>query len=178
MAGMSRRLLVFDAPDRFTPAAVGEPGHRSFYLQARQGGAVVTLGLEKIQMAALAERIGELLASEDPAAGQAGADGAGPTPLEPMTELFRVGMLAIGWDRSTLTIEARPIDEAGRYEESADDDPNGPDLVRVRLSPDQGVEFIRLANALVAAGRPACPFCGQPIDPTGHFCPASSAHLN
>ena len=104
----------------------------------------------------------------------------GPIHLRssPASELFRVGLLAIGWDQSTLTVEARPIDEAGEYAEVGDDDPDGPDVVRVQLSPQQGVEFVRVATTLVAAGRPACPFCGQPLDPAGHFCPASNAHLN
>lgn len=176
---MTRRLFVFDAPDSFMPAAVGEPGRRSFYLQARQGGAVVTLGLEKTQVAALAERIGELLAAEDPPLSSHDTDAPGSAePLEPVIELFRIGLLAIGWDRSTLTVEARPIDEAGEYAEVDDDDPDGPDVVRVQLSTEQGVEFVRVASTLVAAGRPACPFCGQPLDPTGHFCPASNGHLN
>src|ERR1700693_1901136 len=55
---VTRRLFVFDEPDHFLAAAVGEPGSRSFFLQARQGGAVVTLGIEKTQVAALAQRIG------------------------------------------------------------------------------------------------------------------------
>lgn len=176
---MTRRLLVFDAPDRFTPAAVGEPGHRSFYLQARQGGAVVTLGAEKTQVAALAERIGELLAGEGLPRIARESDRADPVrPVEPVTELFRIGLLAIGWNQSVLTVEARPIDEGGEYAEVADDDPDGPDVVRVHLSPEQGAEFVRVASALVAAGRPACPFCGQPLDAAGHFCPASNGHLN
>ncbi len=178
---VTRRLFIFDEPDHFLAAAVGEPGSRSFFLQARQGGAVVTLGIEKTQVAALAQRIGELLvAAEQPTSLAPSLRGAVSEPVEPRTELFRIGLLAIGWDGdgSALTVEARPIDEDGEYAEVADDDPTGPDLLRVRLSPSEGLQFANAAATLVSAGRPACPFCGQPLDPSGHFCPRSNGHLN
>jgi uncharacterized repeat protein (TIGR03847 family) len=178
---VTRRLFVFDEPDHFLAAAVGEPGSRSFFLQARQGGAVVTLGIEKTQVAALAQRIGELLVAAEQSTSLApSVRVAAPKPVEPRTELFRIGLLAIGWDGdgSALTVEARPIDEEGEYVEVADDDPSGPDLLRVRLSPEEGLQFADAAATLVAAGRPACPFCGQPLDPSGHFCPRSNGHLN
>jgi len=178
---VTRRLFVFDAPDRFVAAAVGEPGHRSFFLQSRQGRAVVTLGVEKTQVAALAQRIGELLLAADrlPTSSEPQA-GGGNQRVEPTPELFRVGLLAIGWDDKTsrLTIEARPIDDAGEYAETPDDDPDGPDLLRVQLSPEQGLEYVRHVAALVAAGRPTCPFCGEPLDPSGHFCTRANGQLN
>jgi uncharacterized repeat protein (TIGR03847 family) len=174
---VTRRLFIFDSPDRFIAAAVGEPGHRSFFLQAREGGAVVTLGLEKMQVAALAQRIGELLLATDELSTSPDPDG---DVVEPTTELFGVGLLAIAWDeeRSHLTVEARPIDEAGEYLETADDDPDGPDLLRVHLSPEQGLVFVRTVASLVAAGRPTCPYCGEPLDPSGHFCARANSQLN
>jgi len=187
---MARRLFHFDHPDRFAAGALGEPGNRAFYLQARQDRATVTVAIEKTQVAALAQRLGELLLAvgeEDEgvdltAAGTADAAGAPqPTGLEqPFVELFQVGLIAIGWDpeQSALLVEARPIDAAGEYPEVADDDPEGPDLVRVRLSRRQARQFTIGASALVAAGRPACPFCGQPLDPAGHFCPRMNGHPN
>jgi len=178
---VTRRLFVFDAPDRFAAATVGDPGHRSFFLQARQGRAVVTLGLEKTQVAALAQRIGELLLAADrlPSSSDRQA-GGGEETVEPTPELFRVGLLAIAWDGQTsqLTVEARPIDRAGEYAETPDDDPDGPDLLRVQLSPEQGLEYVRHVAALVAAGRPSCPFCGEPLDPSGHFCTRANGQLN
>ena len=52
----------FDLPsvDRITVGTVGEPGNRTFYLQAREDSLVVSLKVEKGQVAALAQRIGEL----------------------------------------------------------------------------------------------------------------------
>lgn len=178
---VTRHLFVFDAPDRFLASAVGEPGHRSFFLQARQGRAAVTLGLEKTQVAALAQRIGELLLAADRLPSLPDPQGTdGEVAVEPTPELFRVGLLGIAWDSETsrLTIEARPIDEAGEYAETPDDDPDGPDLLRVQLSPEQGLEYVRYVAALVAAGRPNCPFCGEPLDPSGHFCARANGQLN
>jgi uncharacterized repeat protein (TIGR03847 family) len=48
--------------------------------------------------------------------------------------------------------------------------------VRVVLSPPQARSFVRRARALVSAGRPPCPFCGGPLDPTGHVCPRANGY--
>lgn len=177
---MPRRLFLFDHPDRFVAGTVGIPGNRAFYLQARQDRATVTMGLEKTQLAALAQRLGELLVAVSAGAGgSATADGA--TGLEqPIVEIFRVGVLALGWDAQSeeVFVEARPISDDGEYPEVPDDDPDGPDLVRVRLDAATARTFAIMATALVAAGRPSCPFCGQPLDPAGHFCPRMNGHLN
>ncbi|HEY8988345.1 MAG TPA: DUF3090 family protein, partial [Candidatus Limnocylindrales bacterium] len=58
---MSRRMFVFDPPDRFIAGTVGQPGSRTFFLQARRAGQVVSVILEKVQVAVLAERLGVLL---------------------------------------------------------------------------------------------------------------------
>jgi len=180
MSIVTRRLFVFDEPDRFVAGSVGEPGSRAFYLQAHQGRAVVTVGLEKTQVGALAQRIGELLIAVGEAP-QAFASPAGKNELaEPMVELFRVGVLALGWDpgSASVTVEARPIEEDGDYPEVPDDDPDGPDVLRVRMSASEAGRFATAAAALVQAGRPACPFCGEPLDPAGHFCVRMNGHPN
>jgi uncharacterized repeat protein (TIGR03847 family) len=177
---VTRRLFVFDRPDGFVAGAVGEPGSRAFYLQAHQGRAVVTVGLEKTQVGALAQRIGELLIAVGEAPEEIQASRHPADMHEPMVELFRVGLLALGWDpdSSSMTVEARPIDEDGAYPEVPDEDPEGPDLLRVRLSAKEAGEFAVAAAALVQAGRPACPFCGEPLDPAGHFCVRMNGHPN
>jgi uncharacterized repeat protein (TIGR03847 family) len=58
---MARRAYLFDSPDRFIAGTVGEPGSRTFFLQAREGGRIASVALEKIQVVALAQRLGELL---------------------------------------------------------------------------------------------------------------------
>jgi uncharacterized repeat protein (TIGR03847 family) len=177
MEPMTRRLFIFDGPDRFVPGAVGEPGDRTFYLQARKGGALVSVGLEKSQVAALATRLDDLLEAVE----------APPTPApddfgleEPVVELFRVGAMALAWDPASeaIVIEAQTPTEDGDYLELPDEAEDGPDLLRVRIDAGQARRFVRHAEALVTSGRPSCPFCGQPLDPSGHFCPRSNGQLN
>jgi uncharacterized repeat protein (TIGR03847 family) len=175
---MARRVFDFDSPDRFVAGTVGEPGARSFYLQARQGGALVSVGLEKTQVAALAGRISELLDTVEGLAGELPARaGHDDRPLEePTVELFRVGAMALAWDATSrrVVIEAQPLSEDGGFAELPDQAPQGPDLLRVRVEASRARDFIRRAASLVAAGRPSCPFCGQPLEATGHFCPKTS----
>lgn len=175
---MTRRVFDFDAPDRFVAGTIGEPGDRAFYLQARKGGAIVTVAIEKVQVAALAARLDDLLdAVEAPEAASVPADLG---LEEPVVELFRVGAMALAWDAlgDAVVIEAQTPTDDGDYVELPDDADDGPDLLRVRIDAARARGFVRHAEALVAAGRPACPWCGQPLDPAGHFCPKSNGHLN
>ncbi len=185
---MPRRIFSFDPPDRFAAGTIGEPGHRTFFLQAVRGQQVISVALEKVQVAALAERLGDILTvlrrrgvevQEDPPAE------SGPIPPldEPLEEVFRAGTLTLAWDadRQRVVIEARAIregDQEGEDEEDEipDDDPNGPDLLRVRIPPAMADSFVRRAGRVVAAGRPPCPMCGQPLDPQGHLCPRRNGH--
>lgn len=175
---MTRRLFILDAPDRFVAGAVGDAGDRAFYLQARKGGALISVGIEKVQVVALAQRLDDLLdAVEAPEPGDAPDEGG---LEEPVVELFRVGAMALAWDAETeaVVIEAQTPTDDGEYAELPDDAEDGPDLLRVRLDAGQARGFVRRTEALVAAGRPACPFCGMPLDPRGHFCPRNNGHLS
>jgi uncharacterized repeat protein (TIGR03847 family) len=175
---MTRRLFIFDEPDRFIPGTVGAPGERAFYLQARKGDAVVSVGIEKVQVAVLAERLDDLL---DAVEAPMPAAMSGDTALEErIVELFRVGAMALAWDaqRGSIVIEAQTPTEDGEYAELPDDAADGPDLLRVRIGPAEARAFVMRAEALLVAGRPACPFCGQPLDPNGHFCPRGNGQLH
>jgi len=178
MTLMTRRLFIFDGPDRFLAGTVGDPGDRAFFLQARKGGALISVSLEKVQVAALAQRLDDLLdAVEAPEKGEP----ADELPLEePVVELFRVGAMALAWDAGTeaVVIEAQTPTEDGEYVELPDDADDGPDLLRVRMDAPAARAFVRRAEALVASGRPACPFCGEPLDPQGHFCARGNGQLN
>jgi uncharacterized repeat protein (TIGR03847 family) len=178
---MARRIFAFDDPDRFVTGALGEPGERTFYLQARQGGAVVSVVLEKAQVATLAGKLSDLLdaVTDGAAPAEPGVPDDGPLD-EPLDELFRVGVLALAWDpsRERVTIEAQPPSEAGDFVDVADAALDGPDVVRVQIAPGPAREFVRRAASLVAAGRPPCPFCGEPLEATGHFCTRSNGRLN
>ncbi len=185
---MARRTFAFESPDRFVAGTVGEPGHRTFFLQARDRGRVVSVSLEKVQVAALAERLGRLLFE----LGRRGIADVGTDPVaqdvapldEPLHEVFRAGTLTLGWDgeAGNVVIEARElreeddeedepgIDELGDADDDPDD-PNGPDLFRVRLDAEAARSFVERAVRIVGAGRPPCPLCGNPLDPQGHICP-------
>jgi uncharacterized repeat protein (TIGR03847 family) len=181
MIRMPRRLFLFDEPDRFLAVALGAPGKRTFLLQAGQGRAVVTLGIEKVQVAALAARIHEVLgngASSRPSA--APEEPWASAPAEPLVAVFRVGAIALGWDPQVdmMLVEARAAADEGDYTEVGDEDPDGPDLLRVRLTASQASLFATAASAVVKAGRPPCPYCGEPLEASGHFCARSSGTLN
>lgn len=178
MTLMTRRLFIFDGPDRFVAGAIGEPGDRAFYLQARKGQTLVSVGLEKVQVAVLAQRLDDLLEAVEAPAADARTDEHGLE--QPVVELFRVGAMALAWDPSSeaVVIEAQTPTEDGEYAELPDDADEGPDLLRVRIGAAEARGFVRRAEALVSAGRPACPFCGQPLDPQGHFCPRNNGQLN
>ncbi len=177
---MARRLFVFEDPDRFLAAAIGEPGSRAFFLQVREGSAVISVGIEKTQVAALASHISELLDTLDSDVPIRNPAGAGDEPEAAAGVLFRVGAITLAWDpdHARLIIEAQPLGAEGPYREVDDDDPDGPDLLRVRVSSPVAREFAVRAAELVAGGRPACPFCGMPLESIGHFCPRSNGHLN
>ena len=103
---MPRRLFVFDDPDRFSTGTVGQPGNRTFFLQVRAGTRVVSVVIEKSQVSALAERLGQLLVELD----QNGVVEDAPAPIapderpldEPLNEVFRTGSLTLGWDEVDL----------------------------------------------------------------------------
>ena len=174
--------MEFDHPDRFVAGTVGPPGGRTFFLQAVQGRRVVSVSLEKEQVAVLAERVNDLLdeleATEDlPAAHEDNE------PLTvPIEDEFRVSTLSLAWEpeRQVLIIEAH--DHQVELEPTADgedlqevDQPDGL-LVRVLLDAPQAREFARRGLAAVADGRPPCPFCGGPLDATGHVCPRANGY--
>ena len=50
------------------------------------------------------------------------------------------------------------------------------EALTVRLAPADARQFVARSRSLVQAGRPACPFCAQPINPTGHICPRSNGY--
>ncbi|HEY7589787.1 MAG TPA: DUF3090 domain-containing protein [Candidatus Limnocylindrales bacterium] len=187
---MTRRRFIFDPPERFVAGTVGEPGARTFFLQARDGGRVVSVVLEKVQVAVLADRLNQLLDELE----RRGITQAEPLrssdsePLdEPVIEAFRAGSLTLGWDGSDdrVLVEARAQSEDDDDEmpegqvaaiEADDDAEDGPDLFRVRMTAPAARAFVERAVRVVSAGRPPCPLCGQPLDPGGHICPRRNGH--
>jgi uncharacterized repeat protein (TIGR03847 family) len=188
---MTHQVFAFEPPERFVAGTVGPPGERTFYLQARGGGRLVSVVLEKVQVSLLAEKLEELLAEahqrfalELPPASINPPDNE---PLEaPVDEEFRVGTLGLAFDveNNTIIIEAIAVDESAEplpeeEEEEASEVPaisDDLDRLRVRLTPAAVRDFIDRARRVVAAGRPPCPLCGQPLDASGHLCPRHNGY--
>ena len=202
--------MELDPVDKVTAGAVGEPGNRAFYLQARKGREVVTVLVEKQQVELLASSILEILAT----VGKETGEGPGEAELEleePVEPAWRVGRLSIGYqeERDLMLLEVEelvPEDEAEDVEdEEGDGDLEGdaeelegggeavprsgegelegdqveePPRERIRLwaTREQMLALSRHGAAVAARGRPLCQYCGNPIDPEGHACPAMNGH--
>ncbi|MEV0897457.1 DUF3090 domain-containing protein [Actinoplanes sp. NPDC049802] len=195
---MTHQVHAFEPPERFVAGTVGEPGDRTFYLQARGGGRVISVALEKVQVSLLAEKLEELLLEANKRFGVTLPEAALPAvhdnePLDtPVDEEFRVGTLGLAFDvdTGTVVIEAieagepdsdlsgSPLEDDEDDEDSEDDEEPDDDLdrLRVRLTPEATRAFIDRARRVVAAGRPPCPLCGQPLDPAGHLCPRHNGY--
>jgi uncharacterized repeat protein (TIGR03847 family) len=171
--------MDLDPVDKVTAGAVGEPGDRSFFLQARAGGRLVTIALEKEQVELLSSSILEILATVDKETG----DGPPEELLEleaPIEPLWRAGRLSIGYseerDLMLLELEELVAEEDDETEDAEDEDAPDPDRLRVWASREQMLALSRHGAAVAARGRPKCRFCGNPIDPEGHTCPAMNGH--
>ena len=176
---MSSQQWSFDQPDRFIVGTIGAPGEREFYFQIRQKNILISLATEKSQATALAERITTIIREIKKSAPLSTVN-AGPVddlPLElPLDSEFVVGAIGIAFDPALLEIEisfrAEDVDSLG---DEADDDDSGP-VVEVHLDLSMALAFAQRTMALVAAGRPLCPFCISPIDPRGHLCPRANGY--
>lgn len=172
---MPNQVYDLNPVDRILPAAVGEPGKRVFYLQARKGRRLITMVCEKEHVAALAIAAERLLLAL--AGGNAEAVAA-PDPADtallaveyPLNPLFRVGQLNLGYDEASqrLVIIAQELLE--------EDDESTPSVVRLWATPAQMRAFSMRGQELVAAGRPTCAMCGQPMEPEGHYCIRRNGH--
>ncbi|WP_211769028.1 DUF3090 domain-containing protein [Kutzneria sp. CA-103260] len=182
---MARVIHVFRQPDRFVAGTVGEPGDRTFYLQAAEDGRLVSVVLEKTQLSVLADRIGSLLEEvqrrfDAEVPDSAPDDLIDTDPLAvPVEEEFRVGTMGLGWDAEStavvvelLAVTEEEVDEAVVL----DDTEEGPDAVRVFLTPPAARAFAARADRVVNAGRKPCPLCEEPLDPSGHVCPRQNGY--
>jgi uncharacterized repeat protein (TIGR03847 family) len=182
---MPRVIHVFRQPDRFIAGTVGEPGDRAFYLQAVENARTVSVLLEKQQVTVLAERISALLTEISRRFGaevddETPDDTVDTDPLAvPLEEEFRVGTMGLGWDADSrsIVVELLAFTEE-EIDESVvlDDTEEGPDALRVFLSPVQAKAFATRAERVISAGRPPCPLCAEPLDPKGHICPRQNGY--
>jgi len=158
----------FEAPDHFTAGAVGPPGQRVFYLQARQARQLVTLKSEKEQVRALGEYLARLLEKLPETSERQTPDTA---LLDPVNANWIIAALGAGYDRDggRIVLEAREL-----LEEETDQEPA---VARFHITLVQAAAFVERVRDLMQAGRPICPVCHQPKDPEGHVCPHSNGHV-
>jgi uncharacterized repeat protein (TIGR03847 family) len=157
----------FDVPDadHLTTGTIGPPGQRVFYLQAANHGQVVSLRLEKAQVAALVVYLKALLSDLPPSDDR-------PSDLdliEPVVAEWVVGSLGVSYDE----VSDRVVLVAEELVEE-----EGEDGARARITATRG-QIAALCDhgaAIVSAGRPPCPLCGQPLDPEGHMCARLNGH--
>ena len=174
---MPNEIFDLNPVTHITAGAVGEPGNRTFYIQARQGDQLVTLLCEKQQVAALAigvEQLLEQLAEKDPKLAQT-IDMVLEVDMEleePLDPAFRVGQMGLGYDeeRNLLVLVAQELLPEGQDASTASS-------ARFWGTAEQMRTMAHHAQAVVASGRPTCPLCGAPIDPEGHFCPRRNGHI-
>ena len=169
-------FFEFEEVDTFTAAAIGEPGSRVFYLHARAGQQRVTVKCEKQQVTAIAQYLRRVLSDLPPPEDR-------PLPVElrdPGEQSFVLGPIGLGYDRGNdrLLVQLEElVPTAPEDEDDEDAIELGDDVdddrghIRLYVTRSQAAAFCDYADELVAAGRPNCQWCGNPIDPDGHPCP-------
>jgi len=183
--------VELDPVDRITAEAVGPPGQRTFYLQARGGTTLATVLVEKQQVQLLASSILEILARVGKETGPGPSDDEMDLE-EPVEPMWRAGRLSIGYleERDLLLLEVEELlpgededdedDQDDEEELALADEPLEPELEADRLrlwaTREQMLSLSRHGALVCARGRPTCQFCGNPLDPEGHVCPAMNGH--
>ena len=176
-------------PETFTADYVGQPGERTFYLQATTTSGTRSYLVEKQQVLVLAERLKEMLLaidSEDTVVSAQPARDPSMRLVAPVEPEWRVGTMGIAYEEETdrIVLACEPIEESTDPDSEdealeqvlADVLGANPDGVRFFLRRDQVRSFVLHSTAVVAEGRPTCQLCGLPMDPDGHFCPATNGH--
>jgi uncharacterized repeat protein (TIGR03847 family) len=135
--------------------------------------------MEKVQVAALAAWIVKTL--EDlPAPGPLpDNDELEPEPFDDAA--WAVGSLGGNYDIDSdriVLVAAELVDEGDDEETEAVEDLLGGDGATARfLATREQMAALALRSArLVESGRPPCPLCGYPLDPSGHQCIRTNGH--
>jgi uncharacterized repeat protein (TIGR03847 family) len=165
---LSGIFYEFEAVDTFTTGAIGRPGSRTFFLQARQGRTRVAVKCEKQQVAAIVQYLRRVLVDLPPAEDR-------PVPaalelVEPVEQAFVLGPIGLGYDRSSDRLVLQ-LEELGVIDEDGEETAGHDSQVRIYVTRGQAAAFCDHAERVIAAGRPDCRWCGFPIDPDGHPCP-------
>jgi len=160
-------IFELDPVDEIAVVAVGQPGQRQFFLLASGLGRTLTLTCEKSQIQALVVRLQQMIAAQ----GLEEAEPAAvPTSLQPGEPEWQVGEMGLGYHEDRRMFVLVASEGAAGDEAASDEAPS----VRFWLSPQQVVAFSKQAESVLTAGRPLCPRCGLPMDPSGHPCPVNN----
>jgi uncharacterized repeat protein (TIGR03847 family) len=165
---MSDVFYEFEEVDTFTTGAIGRPGERIFFLQARNGRTRVAVKCEKQQVAAISQYLRRVL--NDLPTPQDKPLPAALQLVEPVDVVFVLGPIGLGYDRSTDRLVVQ-LEEVGEVDEEGTEVEGSDGHVRLYVTRGQAAAFCDHADEVIAAGRPSCRWCALPIDPDGHACP-------
>jgi len=175
--------MELDRVDRITADAIGDPGQRVFYLQARKGRDLVTVLVEKQQVELLSASILEILSRIGLETEDERPDESEMVLEEPLEPMWRAGRLSIGYEHERdlvllELVELVPGDEEDDEDEASElaDAELDADRLRLWATREQMLALSRQGAEVVLRGRPTCQFCGNPMDPEGHRCPAMNGH--
>lgn len=183
---MPRTEIDVDPCDHITSDAIGQPGQRVFYIQALQADKTYTVIIEKTQLQSLAVGVEQFLAEverQNPNLGEASADYVEEQMRinPPVDPAFRVGEIGLGYDqmRDRVVLFVRELQVEGQQPENdSDADSDSGMVYRFWCTRAQLRRLARWGAEVASRGRPTCPQCGQPMEPTGHFCPKKNGHMH
>jgi uncharacterized repeat protein (TIGR03847 family) len=158
----------FEELDAFTTGAIGQPGDRTFYLQARHGRQRIAVKCEKQQVTAIVQYLERVLKDLPPPENKPIA-GALELAL-PVEQVFVLGPIGLGYDRSSDRMIVQ-LEEVAAFDEDGQEIEGRDGHIRLYVTRAQAASFCEHATRVVAAGRPDCQWCSYPIDPDGHACP-------
>ena len=177
---MPRIIYRHEPVKRFIVSAIGEPGQREFFIQISSDQGINTIAVEKEQVRALAEQL-NILVSELRRSGVINKEQSSVAPkidddpLEiPIESDFQLGVANIAWRNSQIEITFQAI--SSDDEILLDDLDYGPDLIIAAVSIEIAKGFSSRADRIIAQGRGACPFCGLPMNISGHLCPRANGY--
>lgn len=170
-------LLEFSHPDRCVVGTIGKPGERLFIIQVAQGNSLASVAVEKQQVQVLARRVGAILEQLEDlghiSVSSMRLQDRGPLDV-PIDIEFRVGAIGLAWDGGRGSVQLELFSMGLGEQDDEEEDSNV--LLQVWLTPRKAYEFALRAEEVVAAGRPLCPMCTQPLDAGGHICPRSNGY--
>jgi uncharacterized repeat protein (TIGR03847 family) len=168
-------------PEAFAADYTGQPGERTFFIQARGEEGTFTYLVEKQQVAILAEKLREVLVLLD-RTDTVSTVTPGRNPLlrleAPIEPEWRVGTIGLSYEEDVdlVSVSLRPVEEGEDPNLPAEEEVEEEFLVRYLLRREQVRDFVLHSLAVIGEGRPLCQLCGLPMDPDGHNCPASNGH--